>query len=89
MATPALIVVITVALVTLGTLALTILFLVGQLKVLAATVRQLREDLDPALERLSQDAAITRTELERIGQATSELGGDGERDRVRPDPGPR
>ncbi|MBW3620899.1 MAG: hypothetical protein KY461_11685 [Actinobacteria bacterium] len=71
MATPALIVVISVALLTLVVLALTIAVLVGHLKRLSATITQMKSDLEPSLSALAADAEVTRVELERVSDAMS------------------
>lgn len=71
MATPALIVVISVALLTLVVLALTIAVLVGHLKRLSATLTQMRADLEPSLASLAADAEVTRAELERVSDSVS------------------
>ena len=69
MATPALIVVISVALLTLVVLALTVAVLVGHLKRLSATVSQMKQDLEPSLSSLAADAEVTRAELERVSDS--------------------
>ena len=73
MATPALIVVITVAVLTVVVLAGTILSLLQQVKTLTKTLNTMRSDLEPALEKLQADTAIAQAELERINEAASEL----------------
>lgn len=70
-ATPALIVVISVALLTLVVLALTIAVLVGHLKRLSGTLTQMRTDLEPSLAALAADAEVTRAELERVSDAVA------------------
>lgn len=71
MATPALIVVISVALLTLVVLALTIAVLIGHLKRLTASLSQMRSDLEPSLASLAADAEVTRAELERVSDSVS------------------
>lgn len=73
MATPALIVVITIALVSVAALTLAVVVLLGQLKRLTATVADLQIRLEPALDRLSRDAEVTQRELERISAAAARL----------------
>lgn len=74
MATPALIVVVTVALATLVALGLTIVYLLQHLKRLTGTLRGLQEQLDPTLRQLSRDAEITSAELARVSEAAERLG---------------
>ncbi|MBW3658944.1 MAG: hypothetical protein KY457_09920 [Actinobacteria bacterium] len=69
MATPALIVVISVALLTLVVLASTIAVLVGHLRRLSATLSQMKQELEPSLSSLAADAEVTRAELERVSDA--------------------
>lgn len=71
MATPALIVVISIALLTLVVLALTIAVLIGHLKRLTASLTQMRSDLEPSLASLAADAEVTRAELERVSDSVS------------------
>lgn len=75
MATPALIVVITVALLSLVVLALTVAVLVGHLKRLSATLSTLKADLEPSLASLAADAEVTRAELERVSGSVSGIEG--------------
>lgn len=76
MATPALIVVVTVALATLVVLGVTIVYLLQHLKRLTATLRGLQEQLDPTLQQLGRDAEITSAELGRVSAAAERLGGN-------------
>lgn len=73
MATPALIVVVTVALLTLVALGFTILVLVRHLRGLSTTLTQMQDDLAPTLDRLAADAEVTRAELERVSESTARL----------------
>lgn len=73
MATPALIVVVTVALLTLVALGFTILLGVRHLRGLTATLTQMQDDLGPTLDRLAADAEVTRAELERVSDSTARL----------------
>ena len=75
MATPALIVVISVALLTLVLLALTVAVLVGHLKRLSATLSQMKNDLEPSLASLAADAEVTRAELERVSDSVAGVEG--------------
>jgi hypothetical protein len=72
-ATPALIVVISVALLTLVALAITVLLLLGHLRKLTGTLSRMRQDLDPSLTALNADAEVTRAELERVSSAAAQL----------------
>lgn len=74
MATPAVIVVVTVALATLVALGLTIVYLLQHLRTMTATLRDLQDRLDPTLQQLSRDAEITSAELARVSQAAGQLG---------------
>ena len=77
-ATPAVIVVVTVALATLLALGLTVVYLLRHLKRLTVTLKGMQEQLDPTLQRLSRDAEITSAELARVAEAAERLG-DGRR----------
>jgi hypothetical protein len=68
-ATPAVIVVVSVALLTLLALGLVVVVLLSHLHRLTATLGRLRDELDPALEALTADAEVTRAELERVSRA--------------------
>lgn len=74
MATPAVIVVITVALATLLALGLTVVYLLRHLKRLTATLRTMQQQLDPTLQQLSRDAEVTSAELSRVSAAAERLG---------------
>ena len=91
MALPALIVVITVAVVTLLVLGGTVLMLLARLRELAGTVTELRDDLQPGLADLRAATEVARIELERVSDAASDLrsepagpAGDGRSDRYTP-----
>lgn len=73
MATPALIVVVTVALLTLVALGVTVLVLLQHVRALMGAVRSMRDELSPALEQLSRDTQITQRELQRVSESASEL----------------
>lgn len=73
MATPALVVVVTVALGTLLALGLTVLYLLQHLKRLTASLRGMQERLDPALRQLGRDAEVTSAELARVSAAAERL----------------
>ena len=79
MATPAVIVVVSVALLTLLALGVTVLVLLQHVKGLTGTVRTMQEELEPALERLSHKTAITQQELERVSDSAARLQDDLER----------
>jgi hypothetical protein len=72
-ALPAVIVVITVAVVTLLVLGGTVLMLLARLRELAGTVTELRDDLQPGLVDLRAATEVARTELERVSDAASDL----------------
>lgn len=74
MATPALVVVITVALATLLALGLTIVYLLQHLKRLTLTLRGMQEELDPTLRQLNHDTQVTSAELSRVAEAAERLG---------------
>lgn len=76
MATPAVIVVVTIAVLTLLVLGGTVLMLLARLRELAGTVTELRDDLQPSLASLKDAAEVARTELERVSDAASDLKGD-------------
>lgn len=77
MATPAIIVVVTVALATLGALALVILGLVRRLKELTRRISAIQETLEPQLELLARETEIAGHHLERLadsGEVRSQTG---------------
>lgn len=73
MATPALIVVVSVALLTLLALTATVLVLLAHLRRLGATLARMRTELEPTLESLGADAEVTRAELDRVADAATRL----------------
>jgi hypothetical protein len=79
-ATPALIVVLSVALLTLVALGLTVLSLLRHLKGLTATLSRMRDELQPSLSALAADAEVTRAELERVSETAAGSMGDGRSD---------
>lgn len=76
MATPALVVVVTIGAISVGAIAVAIIFLLQHLKSLAATLREVQTELQPALEQLARDAEVTQRELERVSEAASRLSED-------------
>lgn len=64
---------ITVALLTLVALGLTVVFLLGHLKRLTATLTRVADQLQPTLEELSRDTAVTQAELQRVADAAQRL----------------
>lgn len=85
MATPALVVVLSVALLTLLALGLTVLALLKHVRGLTTTVARMRTDLEPTLAALAADAEVTRAELERVSQtAAGTLPDDGRAEPRRP-----
>ena len=56
----------------LGVVA-TVVVVSTHLKHLAATLRTVREDVDPELARLRAATEVARTELERVSDAADEL----------------
>lgn len=73
LATPAVIVVVTVALLTLVALGLMVLAMMRHLRGLSATLARMQNDLGPTLDRLAADAEVTRTELERVSDRAARL----------------
>lgn len=67
------------ALVTLLVLGFVILALVRRVKELAASVRSIQDELEPALTELSRETAVAQRELERLADAASEVRGDRQR----------
>lgn len=61
------------ALITLLVLGLVVLALVRRVKELAASVRAIQDELEPALTDLSRETAVAQRELERIANAASEV----------------
>lgn len=56
----------------LGVIA-TIVVVMTHLRHLGGTLRTVREDVEPELARLRAATEITRTELERVGEAADDL----------------
>lgn len=67
------------ALVTLVVLGFVVLTLVRRVKQLAASVRAIQDELEPALTELSRETAVAQRELERLADAASETRGRPER----------
>lgn len=61
------------ALITLLVLGLVVLSLVRRVKELAASVRAIQDELEPALTDLSRETAVAQRELERLANAASEV----------------
>jgi L-aminopeptidase/D-esterase-like protein len=72
-ATPAVIVVVSVALLTLVALGATVAALLAHLRRLSTTLGRMREELDPTLQALAADAEVTRAELERVSDAAARI----------------
>lgn len=73
MATPAVIVVVSVALVVLLALALVIVALLRHVRALTGILRSLQEDMTPELESLAQATMVTQHELERVADRAIRL----------------
>lgn len=76
MASAALLVVITVALLSVLALALVVLQLVRQVKDLARRVRNVQDRLGPRLEELARETEIASLKLEELADAAQGNGGD-------------
>lgn len=74
MATPAAIVVVTIAITTLAALAMGLVLLLRHLQGLLATLRSVQQDLEPTLTALRADVEVTQRELERVSEAAAQLG---------------
>lgn len=73
MSTPTIVVLVTVAVVSVVALGVTLLALGQYLRGLTTTLERLRDELDPVLTQLSEDAEVTARELERVSEAADEL----------------
>lgn len=73
MATPAIIVVVTVALVCLVVLAVTVLFLVSQVQVLTKNLKELQSSLEPTLNDLSAETQEVQRRLERVSTEAARI----------------
>lgn len=62
-----------VALITLLVLGLVVLVLVRRVKDLAASVRAIHDELEPALTDLNRETAVAQRELERLADVASEV----------------
>lgn len=60
------------------------MYLLHHLRTLTGSLARMQETLQPTLERLAEDAAVTQAELERVSAAAERLGGH-EGDSDRPD----
>jgi hypothetical protein len=67
-ATPTIVVLVVVALATIGTLVALVLLLTRRLAAVAADVQELQRRVGPTLERLQQDVEVTSRELDRVGR---------------------
>lgn len=67
------IVVATIALASVLGVVATIVVVSTHLKHLAATLRTVREEVEPELARLREATEVARDELERVGDAADEL----------------
>lgn len=76
MATPAVIVVVSVALLSLLALGAVVLLLLQQVKGLTGTIRKMQDELEPALEKLSRDTEVTQHELQRVSESAAQLQAD-------------
>lgn len=74
MATPALIVVIVAAIVSLSVLTVTILLVATQVRQLVTTLGRVQQELDPHLANLSAGTEETQRRLERVSEAGETLG---------------
>ena len=73
MATPAVIVVVTVALVSLVVLVVTVLFLLTQVRMLTASLKELRAALEPTLNDLSAETEEAQRRVERVSAQAARL----------------
>lgn len=73
MATPAIIVVVTVALVSLVVLAVAVLFVVTQVQTLSASLKDLKESLDPTLSDLTAETEEVQRRLEQVSTAAAKI----------------
>lgn len=73
MSTATLVVLVVVAVVGVLALGITTLALVQHLKRLIVSLQELRDELNPSLSQLREDAEVTRRELERVSDAADEL----------------
>ncbi len=73
MATPVLVVVITVAVLTVIIVAVMTLFMVQSIKRLKASVSELQEQVLPSVERLQAETAVVQRQLEQVSEAAQEI----------------
>jgi predicted PurR-regulated permease PerM len=78
-ATPAIIVVVSIAVLTIFALGLTLVYLLTHLRRLTSNLRQMQTTLQPTLQSLARDTEVTRRELERVSQAAAQLQEERER----------
>ncbi len=77
MSTVTVVVLVVVAVLTVLALGATVLVLVGHLRRLITSLEQLRDDLNPALDRLTRDAEMTRRELAEVSRRADAVRRDG------------
>jgi hypothetical protein len=76
-ATPTLVVLVAVALGSVGVLVWLVVVLSRRVTAVAADVQDLQRRLGPTLERLRQDVDVTNRELERVGRTLDRAQADG------------
>jgi hypothetical protein len=76
-ATPTLVVLVAVALGSVGLLVWLVVVLSRRVTAVAADVQDLQRRLGPTLERLRQDVDVTNRELERVGRTLDRAEADG------------
>jgi hypothetical protein len=81
-ATPTLVVLVVVALGSVGVLVWLVVVLSRRVTAVAADVQDLQRRLGPTLERLRQDVDVTNRELERVGRTLDRAAADDARERT-------
>jgi hypothetical protein len=81
-ATPTLVVLVVVALGSVGVLVWLVVVLSRRVTAVAADVQDLQRRLGPTLERLRQDVDVTNRELERVGRTLDRAEADDARERT-------
>ncbi|MFA9445261.1 hypothetical protein [Egicoccus sp. AB-alg6-2] len=76
MPAPVVFVVVGVLLATLLALVVVVVVLVRRLARMAGEIRDIERRIGPTLAQLQQDAELTTSELDRVGEALSRLGRD-------------
>lgn len=74
LSTPAWIVVVLVLVLTTFAMVAVVMMLLTHLRELASTVASIRDDLQPRLRALQDQADVTRAELARVQEANADLG---------------